>query len=295
MTEKYTNVFISSKNRDINETPYNYTCKFPDDVIKCDNNQGIKINIISFDMINQMYNVNINNNRYNIITTDLNDENETIITYSIPYGNYSVKDIMDYFNNNNTKIRISYNTITNKYLFTSLDADLKIYLKIINSATFFGFDNDDTILINNSISANTLNVVYNNKIIVRATNLNFEISSLENINTHNINNNFEISNILLWISKTDVIPFQTTRYDNYDGGDSYSYSLYDKSINEINFTISNEYDELITDASDWCMSVRFTIYNRRDDEEVKLLTIISTYLREIWVLLNIFYSYIIYK
>ena len=80
MTEKYTNVFISSKNRDINETPYNYTCKFPDDVIKCDNNQGIKINIISFDMINQMYNVNINNNRYNIITTYLNDENETIIT-----------------------------------------------------------------------------------------------------------------------------------------------------------------------------------------------------------------------
>ena len=59
---------------------------------------------------------------------------------------------MNYFNNNNTKIRIDYNSITNKYLFTILDANLKIYLEVINSRNFFGFENGEIIRITNTTS-----------------------------------------------------------------------------------------------------------------------------------------------
>ena len=284
------NVFISSKNRDSNSSPYNYLCKLPDDLIRCNSSQGIKINIISFDMINSMYNINSHNNIYQLITTDLNGDNQQVYNFSIPYGNYSVLDLKNYVNSNNLLMTITYNSITNKYNFVKVDNDVKLYLNIINSGSFFGFDNGTNIEITNIYSDNKLNIVYSNKIIIRALNLNYEIESLENIN--NLDNKFELSNILLWLSKNDIAPFQVISYNNYDGGNSYCYNLYNKSIDNIHFLITNEYNEVITDLPDWCMSVQFSIYERKDDEMVRLIAISNNYLREIYVFLHIFYSWI---
>lgn len=284
------NVFISSKNRDSNSTPYNYTCKLPDDLIRCNQSQGIKINIISFDMVNSMYNINSHNNHFQLITTDLNGGNQLIYNYYIPDGNYSVVDLKNWINSNNNFMIITYNTITNKYTFVKSNNSIKLYLNVINSGAFLGFDNGSTIEIINNISMNKLNIVYSNKIIIRALNLNFEIESLENIN--NTDDKFELSNILLWVSKNDIAPFQVISYNNYDGGNSYSYNLYNKSIDTIHFLITNEFNEVITDLPDWTMSCQFSIYERKDDEMTRLIAISNNYLREIYVFLHIFYSWI---
>lgn len=284
------NVFISSKNRDSNSTPYNYTCKLPDDLIRCNQSQGIKINIISFDMVNSMYNINSHNNHFQLITTDLNGGNQLIYNYYIPDGNYSVVDLKNWINSNNNFMIITYNTITNKYTFVKSNNSIKLYLNIINSGAFLGFDNGSTIEIISYISMNKLNIVYSNKIIIRALNLNFEIESLENIN--NTDDKFELSNILLWVSKNDIAPFQVISYNNYDGGNSYSYNLYNKSIDTIHFLITNEFNEVITDLPDWTMSCQFSIYERKDDEMTRLIAISNNYLREIYVFLHIFYSWI---
>ena len=284
------NVFISSKNRDSNSTPYNYTCKLPDDLIRCNQSQGIKINIISFDMVNSMYNINSHNNHFQLITTDLNGGSQLIYNYYIPDGNYSVVDLKNWINSNNNFMIITYNTITNKYTFVKSNNSIKLYLNIINSGAFLGFDNGSTIEIISNISMNKLNIVYSNKIIIRALNLNFEIESLENIN--NTDDKFELSNILLWVSKNDIAPFQVISYNNYDGGNSYSYNLYNKSIDTIHFLITNEFNEVITDLPDWTMSCQFSIYERKDDEMTRLIAISNNYLREIYVFLHIFYSWI---
>lgn len=284
------NVFISSKNRDSNSTPYNYTCKLPDDLIRCNQSQGIKINIISFDMVNSMYNINSHNNHFQLITTDLIGGSQLIYNYYIPDGNYSVVDLKNWINSNNNFMIITYNTITNKYTFVKSNNSIKLYLNVINSGAFLGFDNGSTIEIISNISMNKLNIVYSNKIIIRALNLNFEIESLENIN--NTDDKFELSNILLWVSKNDIAPFQVISYNNYDGGNSYSYNLYNKSIDTIHFLITNEFNEVITDLPDWTMSCQFSIYERKDDEMTRLIAISNNYLREIYVFLHIFYSWI---
>lgn len=286
------NVFISSKNRDINSKPYDFTCYFPDNLISCLPTQGIKMNIISFDMINSMYNINTNNNSFQLIETDLNGDNAILYDIIIPEGNYNVKDIANYINSNNTLMNITYNSITNKYIYNKLNNLTKTYIHINNSGSFLGFDNGDYIEIEtNTISNNKLNIVYSNKVIIRASNLSFEASSLENIN--NRLNTFEISNIILWLSKNDIAPFQVISYNNEDGGNSYCYNLYNRTINNIHFLITNEYDEVIEDCPEWTMSIQFSIYERKDEEIVKILTIMNSYLREIYVFMNLFFSFIL--
>jgi len=291
-TKSIINVFISSKNRDTNSTPYNFNCYFPDNLIVCNPNQGIKMNIISFDIVNSMYNINIHNNTFDIIETDLDGDNAIVHTFTITEGNYNVLDLQNYINANNLLIELSYDNIQNKFIYTTNNNLKFIFIDVKKAGAYLGFDNNDYIQINNNMkSYNKLNIVYSNKVILRATNLAFELASLENIN--NTNNVFEISNIILWLSKNDIAPFQVINYNNYDGGNSYNYNIYNKFINHINFQITNEYDEIIEDCPDWTMSVQFTIYDKHNDELIRLFNICNSYLRGIYVLLNIFYDYIV--
>lgn len=294
MTDKnIINVFISSKNRDNNSKPYLYNCYLPDNMIVCEPSQGIRMNIISFDMVNSMYNMNSQNNFFQLIETDLNGDNPSINYITIPEGNYNVLEIMNFINANNSIMNISYDKISNKYIYNKTDELKRVFLDVKNTGEFLGFNKNSYIeIINGLVSTNKLNIVYSNKVLIRTTNLSFELANLENINITNNYNTFEISNIILWLSKNDIAPFQVISYNNYDGGNSYSYNLYNRSVNNIQFLLTNEYDEVITDCPDWTMTLQFSIYERKNEETLKVLNIISSYLRGIYVMLNIFYDYV---
>ena len=73
--------FISSKYRGATDKTYDLTVDYPDEGIACKENEYIELNVVSFDMPNNMYNINSLNN-----TLQVNGVNKYIQN-----GNYSVK------------------------------------------------------------------------------------------------------------------------------------------------------------------------------------------------------------
>ncbi len=78
--------FISSKYRGTTDKIYDLTVDYPDEGISCKDNEYIELNVVSFDMPTNMYNINSLNN-----TLLVNGVNKYI-----PNGNYSVKTFKKY-------------------------------------------------------------------------------------------------------------------------------------------------------------------------------------------------------
>ena len=115
---KVFNVFINSANRSSNEKSYDFTIFFDSDEIKVNPNEGVNINVVSFSLLNSMYNVNqrTGNNKFVL----LRDEGITE-TITIPYGNYSVYTLMEQLNSLLLGlVKVSYNVATNTYTYKTL-------------------------------------------------------------------------------------------------------------------------------------------------------------------------------
>ena len=83
---KIYNLYINSANRMNNDKTYDFTIYFDNDDILVNPNEGMNVNLVSFSMLNSMYNVNqyTSNNLFNVINSS-----GTITSYSIPFGNYN--------------------------------------------------------------------------------------------------------------------------------------------------------------------------------------------------------------
>jgi hypothetical protein len=55
---KVYNIYINSANRDLNEKNYEFNIFFDNDEINVRPNEGVNVNVVSFHMLNSMYNVN---------------------------------------------------------------------------------------------------------------------------------------------------------------------------------------------------------------------------------------------
>lgn len=259
--------FIKSSNRATAETPYNFSIDFTDGVLRCDNNEYMEINVLSFDMINSMYNINSNNNQF-IIRRGTTDT-----TYTIPVGNYSVKTFLTQLQTltNDPHITISYNTAQNTYTFTKNGTSQLHYLipsKISGLINLL----PTTIYEITTIGFTTgfINLVNYSKIILRTEGINYYYSNIEN---YGARNTATLSNIIFWKTKSDVEPFSLLKYNNEDGGNSFSYKIENKEINNITFLLKNENNEFITDAPDYMVALQFNFYRVEDD--IMKLNIIS--------------------
>jgi hypothetical protein len=115
---KVFNVYINSANRSPVDKSYDFNIYFDNDEINANPNEGINVNVVSFSLLNSMYNVNqyTGNNKFILLE---NESTNTIIT--IPYGNYSVYSFMDKLNELLTgKMQVSYNIATNTYTYKNI-------------------------------------------------------------------------------------------------------------------------------------------------------------------------------
>lgn len=281
MTEKTINAFISSANREINENVYNFTVKFANDIIICNENQYIKINVVSFDMLNTMYNINSTNNSFYILEYNENDVFVSSTLIQIPYGNYSVATLKSWLNNNiGTVINVVYNTAQNTFTFTKVISDTnKYYISIINCSKFLGLTGNNYIT-TSGLTGSYVNMVNYSKIILRATNINYDIGCIENVSSGT--NKLSFSDILFWKSKQDIEPFRNISYSNEDSGSSFNVLIHDKQISYINLQLTNEFGTLITDATDYLLVLQFTIYNKDDWIKESVLSITQS-VKQIWV------------
>src|SRR5210317_305924 len=266
------NVFINSKNREnSNDKSYDFTLYFPPGSIMCSNNEILKINIINFHCPNSMYNINASNNKIHILIKN-NDilEDEFILTIEI--GNYNVYELMDTINNLcSDYMNIQYVKIRNTFKFfknESLMSD--VYIKV-SEGKFFGIE-DDTEYLLNFESIYPINLVAYNKLVINCPELQYFGGSLENLDEKG----FEISNIFFWCSRQDIANMAEIQYNNEDGGNSFNYTLQNKTIDSLRFVVTNENYRPITDLPDWTMIIQ--LYSENIDEDDRVFTVLSNIL-----------------
>lgn len=292
MTEQYINTFITSKNRSLTEKPSNWIVNLPSNLVSCNSSQGLRLNVVSFHIQNNFYNVNSLNDYFEII---IKSGETTLSTYDfhIENGNYSVQSFRDYINILvSTYINLIYYTSRNKYKIKRTFTFNDVYLKPINSGHFFGLDDNTEFLLSDTYTEcpYTCSMISFDKIVLNAYGLNTEISSIENIGLNDPV--FERSSIVLWVSRSDVPTNGIVKYDNFDGGNSYAYNLYDTVVNSFNLILSDEYGNELTEALDYTVMLQFVIYEREQRELYNEITKISEYIKSIYIYMMILLEYI---
>ena len=272
--------FIKSSNRASNELSYNFSIDYPDGVLYCNSDEYMEINVISFDMINTMYNINTNNNQFIIRRT------VTDTLYTIPQGNYSVKTFMAMMTSliNDVNIIITYNTAQNTYTFTKKAGIAQLHYLI--PSKIWGIINllPTTIyeIPTAGITTGYINLVNYSKIILRTEGINYYYINIENYGKPNSST---LSNIIFWACKSDIEPFKVIKYNNEDAGRSFSYKIENKEINNLTLQLKNENNEFISDAPDYLIALQFNFY-KIDDNIIKLTMIsINKLLNEIYTTL----------
>jgi hypothetical protein len=272
--------FIKSSNRSSNETSYNFNIDYPDGILTCGADEYMEINVISFDMINTMYNINSTNNQFIIRRT------ATDTTYTIPQGNYSVKTFMATMTSliNDVNIIITYNTAQNTYTFTK-KAGVVVLHYLIPSKIWGIINMIPTTIYEIPTTGRTtgyINLVNYSKIILRTDGINYYYSNIEN---YGLRNSSTLSNIIFWACKSDIEPFKLIKYNNEDAGRSFCYRIQNKEINILNLQLKNENNEYITDAPDYLIALQFNFYKIDDNTVKNAITSINNLLNEIFTTL----------
>ena len=284
-TRKITS-FISSSNRQPNESIYNFSVDYPDGVLSCKENEHIELNVLSFDMPNNMYNINSTNDHFQITL-----DNANITDIHIKHGNYTIKTLLkefqDIFSQNvipetsilhtffgtyadALTIECIYNETTNTYTFKkvidlpfgiSLPIGFSLYFKPINCGSLIGMTNNlEKEITANGMTTGLINLIDYNKIIVHTDNISYYYSNIENLST-NSNRQF-LSNIIFWKSKADVPPYQIIKYNNEDGGNSFVYKIENREINSLILQLKNERGEFIIDAPNYIIVIQYIFYEK---------------------------------
>jgi hypothetical protein len=266
MKKKTITSFIHSKNRTADDKVYNFAVDYPDGIISCKDNEYIELNVVSFDMLNNMYNINATNNCMKV--------NETL--KYIPYGNYSVKTFRTtLLSLLPIETTIIYNDAQNTYTFTGTGT-----IQPITMGALIGLPNNVEVSINN-LTTGLINLSSFSKIILRTQGITYYQSNVENLQVASSNLQL-FSDIIFWKNKQDVEPFKIIAYNNEDGGNNFCLEVQDKMIYRLQFQLKNERNEFIEDAAEWMAVIQYNIYERQDD--VIKNTVVSLY-----KLLNDFY------
>lgn len=255
--------FINSANRQNTDEIYNFVVDYPDDILNCKENEFIEINVLSFDMPNNMYNIDSSNNNFEIYDV----ANTNYINKIIPSGNYNVKTFLKILQQIITEhILITYNEAQNTYSFrpdTSQSGitDASYKFKSINIGGLLNINNDvDYDIITSGFTTGLVNLVNFNKVMVKTKNISYYYSNLQNLTT----NKQVLNDVIFWKSKNDIEPYQILKYNNEDGGNSFNYKIEDKQINSIIFELKNEKDEFILNAPEFLMVIQFNFYEKQN-------------------------------
>ena len=252
-------LYINSKNRDQKESVHNFNVYLTNQ-LNIGKNQGLNVSVVGFSMLNSMYNINATNNSYELEERDLITNNLiSISTFSIASGNYNAFGIRDFLKAQLTgKVDITYITSTSAYTYKKLTADRKLFLTPINSHKIFGLNQRTEITTAGTIGT-FINLVNYSQLIIKCPSLNFEDCVQDNINP---SKEMGGSSILFMIDKQDVSPFHMITYKNEDGNNNYNYNIRNQVLWSLNLQLFNENNEFITDASDYFLTLKFTIFER---------------------------------
>jgi hypothetical protein len=291
------NIYINSKNRDLNEQISNFTVRIPQNLLRLQNGEYFTLNVNGFYCYNSWFNcIDGFNNEFQIIIKNDNNEIVETIIYRINDGNPNVNDVRT---NLNTlllnKIIVSYDKQRNKFLFKRTlpvsTQNYTMYLKIINCEDFLGYyksDRNIEILLpyyQNVSSNNIINILGDEAIIIKINgDCILAGNTVDNFGTET----YEPSNII-FMKPIDVPSNGLLQYNNEDGGDSFQYRLANvEQITWFTLTVHNQDNELIPNFSDYILLLQFIRHKTEEGKIEILLNTLVDCVKQIYLLVSHF-------
>ena len=280
---KVFNIFINSANRSSIDKSYDFNIYFDNDEININPNEGVNVNVVSFSMLNSMYNVNQHTGNNKFVLLRNGGITETI---TIPYGNYSVYTFMEQLNTLlSGLVKVSYNVATNTYTYKNIGIGT-ISITPQNCNKLLGL-NDTTPITTLGTTSGYINMVNYQQVILRCPTFVFENCCMDNIQDKN--NFIAVSDILYWTNKQDIEPFKMINYKNEDCSTVYSYNVLNTSFMTLSFKLVNEYNQPILDAPDFLLQLQVSIFDKDNNVYKEGMLQILKLLNEIYfTVLNIF-------
>ena len=255
---KVFNIFINSANRSSIDKSYDFNIYFDNDEININPNEGVNVNVVSFSMLNSMYNVNQHTGNNKFVLLRDGGITETI---TIPYGNYSVYTFMEQLNTLlSGLVKVSYNVATNTYTYKNIGVGT-ISITPQNCNKLLGLNDTTPITaLRLGTTSGYINMVNYQQVILRCPTFVFENCCMDNIQDKN--NFIAVSDILYWTNKQDIEPFKMINYKNEDCSTVYSYNVLNTSFMTLSFKLVNEYNQPILDAPDYLLQLQISVFDK---------------------------------
>ena len=291
------NIYINSKNRDLNEQISNFTVRIPQNLLRLEQGEYFTLNVNGFYCYNSWFNcIDGFNNDFQIVIKNNNNETIQIIHYKLNDGNPNVNDVKSNMNSLLlNKVLVSYDKQRNKFLFKRTlpvsTENYTMYLRVINCEDFLGFyksDRNKDILLpysENVFSNNTINIIGDEAIIIKINgDCILAGNTVDNFGTET----FEPSKII-FMKPIDVPSNGLLQYNNDDGGDSFQYRLANvEQITWFTLTVHNQDDEIIPNFSDYILLLHFIRHKSEDGKIESLLNTLIDYVKQIYLLMSHF-------
>jgi hypothetical protein len=291
------NIYINSKNRDLNESISNFTVRIPQNLLRLEQGEHFTLNVNGFYCYNSWFNCIDNfNNEFQIIIKNIDNGISFTYHYNLNDGNPNVNDVRTNLNNLLlNKVNITYDKQRNKFIFKRTlpvsTENYKMYLKIINSEDFLGFyksDRDIEILLpylQNVYSNNIINILGDEAIIIKINgDCILAGNTVDNFGTET----YEPSNII-FMKPIDVPSNGLLKYNNEDGGDSFHYRLANvEQITWFTLSVYNQDNELIPNFSDYILLLQFIRHKTEDGKVETLLNSLLDYVKQIYLMISHF-------
>ena len=113
------NIYINSKNRDLNERISNFTVRIPQNLLRLEQGEYFTLNVNGFYCYNSWFNcIDGFNNEFHLIIKNIDNEVIQTYVYMLNDGNPNVKDVRTNINRLLlNKVVVSYDIQRNKFLF----------------------------------------------------------------------------------------------------------------------------------------------------------------------------------
>jgi hypothetical protein len=280
------NIFVKSRNKSYDEDYNNFNLSFPSNLISCKENESLLMSITGFSCYNVFFNCNNNSNHFQIIFKNNNNNYFLISDFYLNNGNPNIYDIINDFNTKVIYGYCEYDKIKNYLTFyrtQPIDNNyFTMYIKTINSGSFFGLnDNTEYIITNGFQSIKPVNVNIIQCLNIVFSGISFKYNNIDNFR----NGNFTDSNLVLHLD-IDVPKNTIIKYENIDASSNFTYEINNKNVNLIKVNVYDQDYNIISDFPEMDLQIQFTVKQKNKIEEI--LKSIIEYIRQIYLILGLF-------
>lgn len=260
--DKIHNIYLTSTNKSGSDTTYNYNLYLPSYNIKINEDEDAYLNITSFQTLNSFYNINDNSKSFTIKV--INDMDMTYTyDFTLETGNYDIYEFQDMVNSLCSQyFTMVYNKNKNvwNYKITTINNDVFIKPNQFNYK-YFGLNPDifNEILypINDIGKYSALINMNSFSLIV------IKVIGLVELNKaiDNFNKDINRGDTACIISRQDTSVGAQINWTSINN--LFIKKISNLEISQLTFQFYNEFNNILTDLTDWVMTLSIEIKKRQ--------------------------------